>query len=50
MKLDLTGRKTLVIGGARGIGASIVRYCADAGIWSSIFCGKCVFLKCFCKL
>lgn len=41
MKLDLTGRKTLVIGGARGIGASIVRYCADAGsavAWSYLDC------------
>lgn len=41
MKLDLTGRKTLVIGGARGIGAAIVRYCADAGsavAWSYLDC------------
>lgn len=41
MNLDLTGRKTLVIGGARGIGAAIVRYCADAGsavAWSYLDC------------
>ena len=41
MKLDLTGRKTLVIGGARGIGAAIVRYCAEAGsavAWSYLDC------------
>lgn len=41
MKLDLTNRKTLVIGGARGIGAAIVRFCADAGsavAWSYLDC------------
>ena len=31
MKIELTGKKTLVIGGARGIGAEIVRTCAEAG-------------------
>ena len=31
MKIDLQGKKTLVIGGARGIGAEIVRTCAEAG-------------------
>lgn len=41
MKLDLTGRKTLVVGGARGIGAQIVRACAGAGsdvAWSYLDC------------
>ena len=31
MKIDLSGRKILVIGGSRGIGAQIVRDCAGAG-------------------
>ncbi|MBE6359190.1 MAG: SDR family oxidoreductase [Lentisphaerae bacterium] len=41
MKIELTGRKTLVIGGARGIGAQIVRACAAAGsdvAWSYLNC------------
>ena len=31
MKINLQGKKTLVIGGARGIGAEIVRECASYG-------------------
>lgn len=31
MKLDFSGKNTLVIGGARGIGAEIIRECAAAG-------------------
>ena len=31
MKLELAGKKILVIGGSRGIGAETVRFCADAG-------------------
>lgn len=31
MNIRLEGKKTLVIGGARGIGAEIVRYCAASG-------------------
>ncbi|MBR7131875.1 MAG: SDR family oxidoreductase [Lentisphaeria bacterium] len=41
MKIELPGRKTLVIGGARGIGAQIVRACAAAGsdvAWSYLNC------------
>ena len=41
MNLDFTGKKTLVIGGARGIGAEIVRECAAAGsavAWSYLAC------------
>lgn len=41
MNLDLTGRRILVIGGARGIGAEIVRTCAASGsavAWSYLDC------------
>ena len=31
MIIELKGKKTLILGGARGIGAAIVRACAAAG-------------------
>ncbi len=41
MKIELMGKRTLVIGGARGIGAEVVRTCAEAGssvAWSYLDC------------